>query len=150
MALEINEALKPAIDNLRKSALLFEGDQPCTGSRIRWELGAHAPKWLNGHAETGDSIGRLQLLETHELHHSQKLTSLTEAVERLQKQHDTLMNPRLCELESCSKSIAGTLRQYSTIKPSRVTGPSPRLTPVALRSERNTPKALRLALCVHL
>ena len=59
--------------------------------------------------KTGDSIGRLQLLETHDAAHSKKLASLTEAVEKLQKEHDTYTNVRLCEVESHSKSIAGML-----------------------------------------
>ena len=59
--------------------------------------------------KTGDSIGRLQLLETHDVAHSKKLASLTEAVEKLQMEHDTYTNVRLCEVESHSKSIAGML-----------------------------------------
>jgi hypothetical protein len=59
--------------------------------------------------KTGDSIGRLQLLETHDVAHSKKLASLTEAVEKLQMEHDTYTNVRLCEVESHSKSTAGMI-----------------------------------------
>jgi hypothetical protein len=59
--------------------------------------------------KTGDSIGRLQLLETHDVAHSKKLASLTQAVEKLQMEHDTYTNVRLCEVESHSKSTAGML-----------------------------------------